>query len=80
MSKLVSNAFSRQADKVFVDSTSVLSISYLSKSSTLIVDFVNGSTYEYYDVPIQTYDAFLKATSKGKFVHANLRAFEYARF
>jgi len=38
----------------------------------LIVQFINGAKFQYFDVPRQKFDAFLEAESKGKFYIANV--------
>jgi hypothetical protein len=61
-------------------SSNVARLSYDEKSSTLEVEFLNGSIYQYYDVPQQVWDAFKNATSKGQFMHQNLKGqYRYAR-
>jgi hypothetical protein len=61
-------------------SSNVARISYEEKSSTLEVEFHNGSIYQYYDVPEQIWEAFKAADSKGQFIHQNLKGqYRYAR-
>lgn len=42
-------------------------------SSTLVVHFISGGIYEYYNVPKSVYDSFVSAPSKGKYLHAYIR-------
>lgn len=61
-------------------STTVQRISYEEKTSTLEVEFHNGSIYQYFDVPEQIWNAFKTADSKGQFIHQNLKGYyRYSR-
>jgi hypothetical protein len=61
-------------------SSNVARISYEETSSTLEVEFHNGSIYQYYDVPQQIWSAFKDAPSKGQFIHHSLKGqYRYAR-
>lgn len=63
-----------------VGSTTILSIGYDQASETLEVEFKNGGTYQYYNVPSITHQLLMESDSKGKFLHANIKnAFPYAR-
>lgn len=43
------------------------------QTSTLTIDFPNGSQYSYADVPQQVYIDFMNAESKGKFFNQNIK-------
>jgi hypothetical protein len=61
-------------------SSNVARISYDDSSSTLEIEFLNGSIYQYYDVPQQIWDSFKEASSKGQFIHQYLKGhYRYAR-
>ena len=63
-----------------VASTNVASVGYDTETETLEVGFLNGAVYQYYNVPQNTYDEMMKASSKGKFLHAYIKnAFPYSR-
>ena len=55
------------------DSSNVVRISYDVSTSTLEVEFHNGSVYQYYDIPEHLWDAFKQADSKGQFLHQNVK-------
>jgi len=55
-------------ERIPVSSTNVASIGYDSNSMTLEVEFLNGSIYEYYNVPEGLFNDFLIASSKGTFL------------
>lgn len=40
---------------------------------TLRVEFLNGGIYDYSEVPVEVYDACLKADSVGKYFSANIK-------
>lgn len=39
----------------------------------LIVEFKSGGTYHYSDVPTDIFEQMKSASSKGKFLHANIK-------
>jgi hypothetical protein len=41
----------------------------------LELEYVNGSTYQYYDVPQTTYAALLAATSIGAYVNDHIKPY-----
>ncbi len=55
-----------------VDSTNIDSVGYDEQKSILIIQFLDGSEYEYVDVPEYVYLDFLDAPSKGKYAHENI--------
>jgi hypothetical protein len=48
-----------------VSSSSLASVAYDATSSTLEVEFQNGSVYRYFDVPESTYANLMQAESVG---------------
>lgn len=61
-------------------SSNVARISYDSTNSTLEVEFLNGSIYQYYDVASNIWEDFKNAGSKGQFIHQQLKGqYRYAR-
>lgn len=63
-----------------VTSSNVASIGFDDSSLTLEVEFNDGSVYQYFDVPEALYQEFMNASSKGKFLHDNIRhSFRYSR-
>ena len=67
-------------DMVFVDSSNIEAIGYDETSQELHVQFLSGSTYVYYDVPSELFDAFVAAPSKGSFLNREIKeVFRYAR-
>lgn len=54
-------------------STNIAEFRYDRTTDTLQVDFVDGSTYEYMNVPPQTHRAFQSAGSKGEFFARQIR-------
>ncbi|MGD0672457.1 MAG: KTSC domain-containing protein [Candidatus Binatus sp.] len=55
-----------------VSSSNVAEIGYDASTMTLEVAFHDGSVYQYFDVPDRVYQEFMRAASKGKFLHANI--------
>ena len=51
-----------------VQSSSVSSVGYDRDSSTLEIEFLNGSVYQYFGVPESIFDGLMNAPSKGTFL------------
>lgn len=60
-------------NRMAVSSTDVASIGYDPNTMTLEVEFKGGSVYHYMDVPDAVYQELMQASSKGKFMHANIK-------
>lgn len=53
-----------------VNSSSLAAVGYDPTVRTLVLEFRNGGTYAYFDVPLSRYRALLKASSMGEhFMH-----------
>jgi hypothetical protein len=69
-----------QVDMTPVRSSNVDSIGYDEETATLVVQFLDGSVYNYYEVPDEVFHDFLLASSKGKFLWREIRdVYEYER-
>ena len=64
-----------------VQSSSVSSVGYDQDSSTLEVEFLNGSVYQYFGVPESIFDGLMNAPSKGTFLDQFVKkaGYSYAR-
>ena len=60
-------------ERVSVESTTLSVVSYDSGRRRLEVEFVNGSVYQYFDVPAVRRAELLAATSKGLFFNTFIR-------
>jgi hypothetical protein len=60
-------------DMVNVNSTSVAAIGYDKSSETLQIEFNNGTTYQYFDVPERIFDGLSGADSVGGYLAANIK-------
>ncbi len=54
-------------ERVGVTSSNIRSIGYDEQSETLEVEFLSGGVYQYFSVPKATHQAFMAASSKGKY-------------
>lgn len=54
-------------------STVIRNFDYRSELRELIIEFVTGRIYIYYDVPEREADAFRAAESKGRYFNFNIR-------
>ena len=68
-------------ERTSVQSSNVASIGYDRNSSTLEVEFLNGSVYQYYAVSEELFDGLLSAPSKGSFLDQYVKkaGYTYAR-
>ena len=49
-----------------VESSNIARIGYHEASETLRIEFINGSVWDYRDVPPEVYEKLMAAESKGK--------------
>lgn len=62
------------------NSSNLAGFGYISDSQVLVVEFKNGSRYNYYDVPSQVFEEMKSAESFGKFHAYNIKGvYRYAR-
>ncbi|MFJ5446993.1 KTSC domain-containing protein [Methylobacillus methanolivorans] len=60
-------------DRTPVASSNIGSIGYDPESSTLEIEFLNGSIYQYFDVNENVYTDLISAGSVGQYFSANIR-------
>ena len=60
-------------DRIPVSSSHIADVGYDPATMTLEIGFKDGSVYQYFDVPDVLYQEFMRAGSKGTFLHANIR-------
>ena len=66
--------------EVSIRSTSVTKASYDALKESMRVAFVNGSIYEYQNVPSTTFTKFRLAKSQGKFLNENIaKSYKYKK-
>jgi hypothetical protein len=59
--------------RTHVESSNIESIGYDSKSQTLEIEFLNGTIYQYFDVPEGVFGELMSADSHGKYLSANIK-------
>lgn len=65
---------------VVVNSTNIKNAKYNTESKNLLVEFNNGSLYEYNDVPWEKFTKFRMSESQGKYFSANIsRSYSYKK-
>ncbi|TKF53223.1 KTSC domain-containing protein [Vibrio lentus] len=65
-------------DMISVSSSNIDSIGY--EDETLQIQFLNGSIYQYFDVPEHIFTGLIEADSAGKFLAANVKGtYRYSR-
>ena len=63
-----------------VDSSNVAAVGYEEDSQTLQVEFNNGGTYQYFDVPQAIFDGLLSASSVGQHLNQHVKgSYRYSR-
>jgi hypothetical protein len=55
-------------ERTAVQSSNIASIGYDNQSETLEIEFLNGSIYQYFDVPERVYEELMGADSHGKYL------------
>ena len=60
-------------ERIAVQSSNVAEIGYDPDSMILEVLFHNDSLYHYFDVPEVLFRAFVRADSKGRFLHQQIK-------
>ena len=56
-----------------VRSTNIARVGYDAQSKTLAVEFRNGSIYHYHGIDQDKHDEFMRAESKGKYLHQHIK-------
>lgn len=56
-----------------VTSSNIASIGYDENTSTLEIEFLNNSIYQYFDVPQHIYQGLMQADSQGQFLAQNIK-------
>lgn len=56
-----------------VTSSNIASIGYDESTSTLEIEFLNNSIYQYFDVPQHIYQGLMQADSHGQFLAQNIK-------
>ena len=63
-----------------IASSNIASVGYDETTQTLEIEFLNGSIYQYYNLPINMHEQLMQAQSKGKFLNIYIKnAFPYSR-
>ena len=60
-------------ERISVSSSNIASIGYDESSSTLEIEFLNSSIYQYFDVPQHIYKGLMQADSHGQFLAQNIK-------
>jgi KTSC domain-containing protein len=59
--------------RIPVSSSSIASVGYDIPSITLEIEFLNGSTYQYFDVPENIYNELMHSGSIGNYLHSYIK-------
>ena len=67
-------------EKYIVASSNIASLGYDPDTETLEVEFLNGSIYQYFNVPQNIFDQLYQASSKGRFLNTYIKnAYPFSR-
>lgn len=67
-------------DRTPVESSTIGDVGYDAATLTLEVGFLNGTVYQYFDVPEVLFQEFMQASSKGAFLNASIKNnYRYAK-
>lgn len=67
-------------ERISVTSSNIEAIGYDAGSETLQVEFKNGSTYQYFDVPERVFEELRDAGSLGAYLASNIKGvFRFSR-
>lgn len=67
-------------ERYSIASSNIASIGYDEGSQVLEVEFLSGTVYQYYGVPLNIYEELLQAGSKGRFLNTYIKnAYGYSR-
>jgi len=56
-----------------VTSSNIASIGYDENTSTLEIEFLNNTIYQYFDVPQHVYNGIMSADSHGQYLAQNIK-------
>jgi len=60
-------------ERSFVSSTNLTSVGYEPSTETLEIKFRSGGIYQYFNVPPESYQALMNASSKGSYHAAHIK-------
>lgn len=60
-------------ERIYLDSTTVASVTYNPDDKTLEIEFQGGKIYHYRAVPQSVYYSLINAASAGKYFNENIR-------
>lgn len=60
-------------DRTYVSSSNIASIGYDTIAMILEVEFLDGSIYQYFDVPETLYEGLMTAESHGKYLYEYIK-------
>lgn len=60
-------------DMIQVASSNIAAIGYDEDSATLQIEFHNGGTYQYFEVPQREFDSLQQSDSVGKYLAAHIK-------
>lgn len=68
-------------ERQYVSSSNIASIGYDPENMILEIEFLNGSVYQYYDVPQSIYEGLMAADSHGKYLSTYIKkgGYRYAQ-
>jgi len=65
----------KKMERIPVSSSNISSIGYDEDSNTLEIEFHSGAVYQYFDIPLNIYQEFMGAGSKGQYFAAHIKGY-----
>jgi hypothetical protein len=56
-----------------VQSSNIAAVGYVEQTETLVIEFLNGSSYEYGNVPLVVYNDLMNASSVGSYFNREIK-------
>lgn len=67
-------------EMIHVESSNIEAVGYDEDSSTLQVEFKNGGTYQYFDVPEHVFEGLRDADSVGRYLASTIKgSYRYSK-
>lgn len=77
---IISEKIEGKMIEILIESSNLKSAKFNTEDKSLLIEFNNGSIYEYDEVPWEIFTKFRMAKSQGKFFNANMsRKYKYKK-
>ena len=60
-------------ERTSIDSSNIRGVGYDAESAVLEIEFLNGSVYQYFDIPLHVYEELMSTGSAGSYLAKNIK-------